>query len=166
MFDLDRSQHLARTRLKRSSSRRRRSDAGQSRLPAAVLGEVRSAALGSDRPSMAALQRRVAKVCAEQGIRPPARASLYNALARTRGRAYATAELPEAVFQALYNLAPDGTVPGPQLVFHCLNYGTLAAMCYAAGLPWLDLFQASHLRGWRPRSRSVLDALMRVRGIR
>jgi hypothetical protein len=51
-------------------------------------------------------------------------------------------------------------------VFHCLNYGTLPAMCYAAGLPWLDLFQASQLRGWRPRSRSLLQAVMRVRGIR
>ena len=166
MLDLDQSQRQARARLQRSSPRRRRSDAGRSRLPPAVLTEVRLAALGGGRPSMAALQRRVADVCKDQGIRPPARASLYNALARTEGHVYATSELPGAVVEALYNLAPDGTVPGPQLVFHCLNYGTLPAMCYAAGLPWLDLFQASRLRGWRPRSRSLLQAVMRVRGIR
>ena len=131
-----------------------------------MLAEVRAAALGSVRPSMAALQRRVAAVCAEQGIRPPARASLYNALARTEGHVYATSELPGTVVEALYNLAPDGRVPGPQLVFHCLNYGAVPAMCYAAGLPWLDLFQASRLRGWRPRSRSLLQAVLHVRGIR
>ena len=166
MFDLDESQRQARARLQRTSARKRRSDAGRSRLPPAVLAALHSAALGSGRPSMAALQRRVADVCKDQRVRPPARASLYNALARTEGHVYATSELPGAVLEALYNLEPNGTVPGSQLVFHCLNYGTLAAICYAAGLPWLNLLQASRLRGWRPRSRSLLQAVMRVRGIR
>jgi hypothetical protein len=49
-------------------------------------------------------------------------------------------------------------------VFYCLNYGSLAAMSFAAGLPWLDLHQARHLRGWRPRSRGLLDAVLRARG--
>jgi hypothetical protein len=65
----------------------------------------------------------------------------------------------------LYNLGPTGTVPGHQLAFYCFNYGSLAAVSYAAGLPWLDLHQARRLQGWRPRSRGLLDAVMRVRGI-
>lgn len=56
-------------------------------------------------------------------------------------------------------------MPGPQLAFYCLNYGSLAAISYAAGLPWLDLYQAGRLRGWRPRSRGLLDAVLRARGI-
>ena len=70
------------------------------------------------------------------------------------------------VAATLYNLAPDAVVPGAQLVFYCFNYGSLAAMSFAAGLPWLDLRRASRLRGWRSRSRGLLDAVMRVRGIR
>ena len=65
---------------------------------------------------------------------------------------------------ALYNLAPGGTVPGPQLGFYCFNYGCVAAISYAAGLPWLDLYQASRLRGWRRRSRGLLAGVARLRG--
>lgn len=131
----------------------------------AVLAELRLAVMGDDRPSMAALQRRIADVCAVEGLEPPARASLYNALSRIDGHAYAISALPSAVSDALYNLAPDGTVPGHQLAFACLNHGSLAATCFAAGLPWLDLYQAARLRGWRSRSRGLLRAIMRVRGI-
>jgi hypothetical protein len=165
MFDLSESQLRARARLDRQSTRRRRSDAGHSRLPPAVLAVLGRAALGRDRPSMGALQRQVADVCTDQGIRPPARASLYAAIGRIDGHVYAIAALPGAVSDTLYNLASDGTVPGPQLVFNCFNYGSVAAICYAAGLPWLDVFQASKLRGWRPRSRSLLQSVMRLRGI-
>ena len=51
---------------------------------------------------------------------------------------------------ALYNLGPGARVPGRQLAFYCLNYGSLSAMSFAATLPWLDLHQARHVRGWRP----------------
>jgi hypothetical protein len=166
MFDINESQRRARQRLGRASRRRRRSDAGRSRLPDNVLAELRAAALGHDRPSMMALQRRISDVCASVGLRPPARASLYNAFARIEGHTYSMAQLPPPVVEALYNLALDGTVPGHQLAFYCLNHGSLAAMSYAAGLPWLDLYQARHVRGWRPRSRGLLTAVMRARGIR
>jgi hypothetical protein len=135
-------------------------------LPAVVLEVLRSAALAPARPSMIALQRRVEAVCAAGGLRPPARASLYNALARLEGHRYPVSALPAPVRAALYNLAPTGTVPGHQVAFHCLNYGSLAAMSYAAGLPWLDLDHARRLRGWRPRSRGLLTAILRARGMR
>lgn len=112
---------------------------------------------------MAALRQRVSAVCAAAGLRTPSRASLYNALATLEGRSYDIASLPEPVVHALYNLAPAGTVPGHQLVFYCFNYGRVEAISFAAGLPWLDLYQASRLRGWRARSRGLLDAAMRVR---
>jgi hypothetical protein len=70
------------------------------------------------------------------------------------------------VVDALYNLSPADRIPGHQLAFYCFNYGSLAAISYAAGLPWLDLYQARFLRGWRPRSAGLLEAVMRARGIR
>jgi hypothetical protein len=126
---------------------------------------LRAAALGDDRPSMAALQRLVSERCRSAGLKPPVRASLYNALARLDGHLYSVATLPPPVVDALYNIASDGRVPGHQLAFHCFNYGSLAAISYAAGLPWLDLYQARRLRGWRPRSLGLLLAVMRRRGI-
>ncbi|HVS12347.1 MAG TPA: hypothetical protein VMV46_00345 [Thermoanaerobaculia bacterium] len=74
-------------------------------------------------------------------------------------------QLPAPVRESLYNLSEDGTVPGHQLAFHCFNYGSLQAMSFAAGLPWLALYQAARLPGWRPRSKGLLDAILRTRGI-
>jgi hypothetical protein len=165
LFDINKSQRQARERLDRVSTRRRRSDAGRSRLSEVVLAELRTAALGDDRPSMAALQRLVSERCLAAGLKPPARASLYNALARLDGHIYTVATLPRPVADALYNIAPDARVPGHQLAFHCLNYGSLGAVSYAAGLPWLDLYQARRMRGWRPRSLGLLLAVMRRRGL-
>jgi len=115
---------------------------------------------------MSAVQRRISEQYAEHGVKRPARASLYNALTRIEGHSYAIAHLPAAVADALYNLGPSGQVPGHQLAFYCFNYGSVAAVSYAAGLPWLDLYQARRLRGWRPRSAGLLDAVMQARGIR
>lgn len=112
---------------------------------------------------MVILQRRIARLCAAEGLKTPARATLYNALNRIEGHSYAISALPPRVVEALYNFAPTGLVPGHQLAFYCLNYGSLAAMSFAAGLPWLDLYQAERLRGWRPRSRGLLTAIMRAR---
>ncbi len=115
---------------------------------------------------MAALLRRVSRICEAEGVRPPARASVYNALARLDGHIYTVAALPRPVGEALYNIATDGRVPGHQLAFYCFNYGSLGAISYAAGLPWLDLHQARRVRGWRPRSLGLLLAVMRWRGFR
>ena len=66
---------------------------------------------------------------------------------------------------ALYNLAPESEVPAHQVAFYCFNYGDLAAASFAAGLPWLALYQAARLPGWRARSRGLLEATLRVRNI-
>lgn len=86
-------------------------------------------------------------------------------MARAPVRTYEMGALPPAVRETLYNLAEDGIVPGHQLAFHCLNYGGVEALSFAAGLPWLALYQAARLRGWRPRSRGLLEAILRTRGI-
>ncbi len=164
MLDIQESQRRAKARLGRASRRHRRADAGRSRLPAPVLAVVRQAALGPRRPSMITLRRRVAELCAASGLKPPARATVYNAFDRLEPRCYRVSTLPPHAVEALYNLAPDTVVPGPQLAFYCFNYGSLAAVSFAAGLPWLDLYQARLLRGWRPRSRGLFDAVMHARG--
>lgn len=73
--------------------------------------------------------------------------------------------LPTDVRPCLYNLSDDATVPGRQLAFYCFNYGGGRAASFAAGLPWLDLYQAARLPGWRPKSRGLIQAVLRVRGI-
>ena len=114
---------------------------------------------------MVAIQRRVAAACHAAGLKAPSRASLYNALSTIDGHVYSIAALPADVVAALYNLDSAGVVPGRQLVFYCFNHGGLTALAFAAAMPWLDLYQANRLRGWRPRSRGLLQAVMRVRGI-
>ncbi len=127
---------------------------------------MRSLLLGHDRPSMTAVIRELADRVAPLGIRAPSRATVYNSLTRIPGKVYRTKLLPLPVRESLYNLSLDGRIPGHQLVFYCFNYGSISAMSYAAGLPWLDLCQASRMRGWRTRSLGLLEAVMRARGIR
>jgi hypothetical protein len=130
-----------------------------------VLEKIRSLVLGTERPPMVAIQRHIADVCAERGLKTPSRASLYAALLRIPGNVYDVSSLPRLVRESLYNVAPTATLPGHQLALYSFNYGSLAAASYAAGLPWLDLYQAARLRGWRPRSFGLLLAAMRARGI-
>lgn len=78
---------------------------------------------------------------------------------------YRIEALKPAVRETLYNLPEAGDVPGHQLAFHCFNYGSTEAMSFAAGMPWLALFQAARLRGWRPRSRGLLEAVLKARRI-
>jgi hypothetical protein len=99
------------------------------------------------------------------GARAPSRATLYQALPRLAGHAYDVDQLPAAVRGVLYNVDPHGAIPGHQLAFYCFNYGTLDVVSFAAGLPWLDLYQAARLSGWRPRSKGLLLAALRARGI-
>jgi len=166
MFDLSQSQRRARERLGRPSARRRRSDAGRSRLRPELLAELRAQVMTAQRPSMTAVHRRLAALARERGWRPPARATLYAALPGLEGSRFEVAELPQPVQAALYNLTPDATVPGHQVAFYCFNYGSVAAASFAAGLPWLDLHQASRARGWRPRSRGLLLAALAAREAR
>ena len=114
---------------------------------------------------MVNLERDLARACRHARLRPPSRTALYAALARVEGHLYPISELPAHVREVLYNLDPAAGVPGHQLAFYCFNYGGLGALSYAAGMPWLDLYQAARLPGWRPRSRGLLEAVLRTRGI-
>jgi hypothetical protein len=126
---------------------------------------LRAALLGQERPPIAAVLRRLRSFCASRALRPPARATIYAWLESVAVPAYAIEELPAAVRETLYNLPETGEVPGPQLAFHCFNFGNLGAMSFAAGLPWLTLHQAARSRGWRRGSRGALEAVLLVRGI-
>lgn len=107
----------------------------------------------------------LAEHCSKHGLRPPARATIYQSFDSIPARAFRIPDLPPAARETLHNLSADGDVPGHQLAFYCLNYGGLEAISFAAGLPWLALHQAARLPGWRPRSRGLLEAIRRVRGI-
>ncbi|MBI5489114.1 MAG: hypothetical protein HY905_17395 [Deltaproteobacteria bacterium] len=107
----------------------------------------------------------VAESCARDGLAPPSRSTVYHIMATTRGRTYRVADLPVAVRAALHNLVDESLVPARQVAFYCFNYGDVAAMSFAAGLPWLALYQAGRLPGQRPQSRGLIRAVARVRGI-
>lgn len=168
-FDLESSWQRAQTRLKQGSrgagSRRQRSDRGVSRLDLRVLSRLRELLHGHDRPPMRQITKQLQSFCSREGLRMPSRATLYETMNRLECPDYEVAQLPEEARASLYNLSAEGKVPGHQLVFHCLNYGGLKAASFAAGLPWLALYQAARLPGWRPRSRGLLTAICRVRGV-
>jgi len=162
-FDFNRAVRGAEERLGSSNRRRVRSDRGTSRLPAAVLARLGELTAEDEQPGMAVLMREVASFCAALGLRAPCRATVYKALRTLPSPTLAVASLPDEVRRTLYNLGEVASIPAHQLAFYCLNYGEPRALSFAAGLPWLALYQASHLRGWRPRSRGLLAAIMAAR---
>lgn len=109
--------------------------------------------------------RELRQRCEAREQRCPSRATVYTFMRRDPGRSYEVERLPPAVRAALYNLSPAGHVPGAQLAFYCFNYGDLDAIHHASGLPWLPLYQAYRMRGWRPRSRGLLRAVLVTRRI-
>lgn len=134
-------------------------------MPAAVAIKLESLLGSEERPPMRVIQSELQEFCRHAGHRMPSRATLYACLRSSPTERYVPACLPKAVQTALYNLDMDAPVPGHQLAFYCFNYGDLAAASFAAGLPWLALYQAAHMRGFRPKSRGLLEAVLRVRGI-
>lgn len=163
-FDLSESLERAQRRLATAAVAPRR-DRGRLRLAGPVLEQLRTLLLGQDRPPMVEVQRQLRDWCRRTRRRPPSRATLYNALLLVPAHEYAINALPPAVQRVLYNLDPAGVISGPQLVLYAFNYGGLEVLSFAAGLPWLDLFQAARLAGWRPRSRGLLEAVLRARRI-
>jgi hypothetical protein len=165
-FDLQESMRRAEQRFGREvGSRRPRRDRGRSRLPAELQSKLGELLQGQERPPVRMILKRLEDYCSDSGFDVPARATVYQAMARAPARKYRVQELPAAVQESLYNLSKDGSVPGHQLAFHCLNYGSIAAVSFAAGLPWLALYQAARLPGWRQRSRGLLGAILKVRRI-
>jgi hypothetical protein len=157
----DAEQRLGRT----THQRRPRSDRGRPRVPAEVLGLLQSLLLEYDKPAIRDIASALERQCHERHLRCPSRASIYKLLDAADGHTYTMTALPAAVQHALYNLGPEALVPGRQVAFYCFNYGDLAAICFAAGMPWLDLYQAARLRGWRDKSRGLLEAVCRARQI-
>lgn len=170
IFELEESLKRLDARLARTtepsqdSARRPRRDRGRSRLDPAVLGVLEELLQARERPSVRFIQERLAGHCDAVGLRAPARATIYKCMEQIPARSHPVRELPRAVRETLYNLSSDGEVPGHQLAFHCLNYGDVEAISFAAGLPWLALHQAARMPGWRSRSRGLLEAIRRVRG--
>jgi hypothetical protein len=114
---------------------------------------------------MADILKRIGERCRNEGLHPPSRATVYKLLGILPTPSYLVADLPPAVRSALYNLEPESRVPGHQVAFYCFNYGDLGAVSFAAGLPWLALYQARRLPGYRAKSRGLLHAVIRARGI-
>lgn len=115
---------------------------------------------------MAEALAEIGRRCRRERLRPPSRATVYKLLDTLPTSSYRFRELPPPVQEALYNLGPGGEVPGHQVAFYCFNYGDLAAVSYASGLPWLAIHQAVNLPGWRARSRGLAEAVARDRGLR
>lgn len=130
-----------------------------------VRERLRAMLLAQERPRIADVLRELRAFCEATKRRCPSRATVYSALLRVEGHRHAFGELPASVRAALYNLDEDAVVPGAQVAFACFHFGDLAALSFAAGLPWLDLYQAGAMRGWRPKSRGLYEAVARVRGI-
>ncbi len=166
VFNLQSSLERAEKRFgKATTSRRRRSDRGCSRLEPRVLSKLEELLRGQERIPVRAIQRALGEYCENRDLHPPARATIYESMARAPTASYSIAALPNAAKEALYNLQPTEWVPGHQLAFYCFNYGGLPAISFAAGLPWLALYQADLLPGWRTRSHGLLKAIRHARGI-
>jgi hypothetical protein len=148
-----------------ASRRRRRADAGRSRLHPLVAAKLESLLSTRQRPAIAVVQRELGAFCAKRALVRPSRAALYAAIERLSPPSYNAAELPDSVRASLYNLDDDTRVPGDQLVFHAFNYGDTAALSFASGLPWVCLRAAHRLRGWRPKSRTLLESVLAYRRI-
>lgn len=164
-----------------SPARRPRSDRGRARLHPDVEGKLAKLLSARDRPSLSSVHEELAAFCKRRGHAAPARTSIYNAIERVELRALAWDELPDDVRQALYNLGDDSTpaasrrirrtdrarcIPSDQVVFYAFNYGSPRAVSFASGLDWLALHRAAKRRGWRPKSRALLDAVLQYRHIR
>ena len=134
----------------------------------AVVAALHGLLSGEEFPGVARIMAKLGRLCRAQSLPCPSRATVYKLIGRDPGPTYALAELPPAARSALYNLSlePSLAVPGAQLAFYCFNYGELAAAHFAAGLPWLPLYQAYRMRGWGPQSRGMLRAVLAARGVR
>jgi hypothetical protein len=169
IFDLQESNERARERFgrgrKAAARPTKRADAGRFRLDPAVQEKLVALLSGQEKPAFVRLYDALQSYGARARRRCPTRATVYAFMARGPGHSYVVADLPEPVRSCLYNLEGTVEVPGHQLAFHAFQHGTSRALSFAAGLPWLDLYQAARMRGWRPRSRGLLEAVLRIRRI-
>jgi hypothetical protein len=142
-----------------------RSDRGVSRLNPIVIECLTKIASGMEKPRMTEMLKELALMCEKKGIPKPSRATVYKLLDKLPAPSYKVNDLPESVRNALYNLSPSSEVPGHQLAFYCFNYGTMDAVSFAASLPWLAVYQALKLPGYRKKSRGLALAVATARNI-
>jgi len=114
---------------------------------------------------MTEILERIGDGCRKRGLAPPSRATVYKLMARLPCSTRRVADLPVPVRAALYNLSAESEVPGHQVAFYCFNHGDARAVSFAAGLPWLAIYQALRLPGYRKKSRGLAEAVARARGI-
>ncbi len=161
-FDFDQSMARASHRL--DARRAKRADQGSTRFAPRVEAEVQRLLSTTERPSLLTVERQLRDICAQWGEPAPSRASLYNAVKRARPPVYRVAELPKVVQDTLLNV-DNAEIDGAQLAFCAMNYGSPEALCFAAGLPWICLLRASQMRGHRPKSNALLQAVLAFREI-
>lgn len=164
-FDFDASMRRAEERLGAEHARSSRSDRGVTRLDAAVVALVEAELMGGERPDFKAMHAMLVERCRGLGLSPPSRSSLYGLIERAPGHVYRVRELPVYVRETLHNVEESAEVSGRQVAFASINYGDTRALAFAAALPWLDLHQARGLRGYREKSRGLLEAICLARGI-
>jgi len=111
------------------------------------------------------LLRAIDARCRGRGLGAPSRATVYKLMATLPGDTLRIRDLPAPAQRALYNLAPESEVPTHQVAFYCFNYGDLRAVSFAAGLPWRAIYQALRMRGYRRKSRGLVEAVARARRI-
>jgi hypothetical protein len=147
------------------SGRKRRSDLGKFRIDDQVVEKLRFLLGGQEFPGIQSILLDLKQYCEGEGLSCPSRATIYKFMLKDPGRSYPMAELPAAVHEALYNQSVEAWIPGAQLAFYCFNYGGLPAIHFASSMPWLPLYQAYRMRGWRPMSRGLLRAVLLARRI-
>ncbi len=147
-------------------TRRGRSDRGRSRLDPAVEKQLHRLLRPRDyaRPGASEVSRGLAEFCRHSGRRVPARSTVYNAVNRLPPIVYAREALPASVTRTLHNIG-GVRIAGRQIVFAAFNYGDTEAISYASTLPWSCLWAAAQMRGWRPKSLTLLRAVMHRRGL-
>ncbi len=155
---------MLRAREKLSLSGSKRTDKGTTRFSPRVEAELQRLLSTTEKPSLLRVERQLRDTCKQWGESPPSRPSIYNAVKRAQPPVYRVAELPKPVQETLLNLN-NPEIDGAQLAFYAFNYGSPEALCFASGLPWICLLRASEMRGHRPKSYSLLQAVLAFREI-
>jgi len=115
---------------------------------------------GYARPKTRDILDKLHRFCTRRGYKVPSKATVYNYMKKSVVHQYDWDVLSPSVQCAMYNLDSSAVIPGHQAVFYALNYGDVAAISFAAGCPWIDLYQADKVPGWRPKSHALLKAII------
>jgi hypothetical protein len=76
-------------------------------------------------------------------------------------------DLPIELKDALFNLETDGedaTIAADVVAFYAFNHVAPRALSFASRLPLVALERGEQRSGWRPKSRALLQAVLRYRG--